>query len=83
MTLDILPVGIWHNGADVNATKVEARCVYDDLDTSAIYYFELRTTEGMVLSLGNLTMGGTDYSSRTDNESVLTWILSQLSLTKV
>ena len=80
MTKNITPVAIWHNGQTVNAVALRFYCIQDDLETQAIYYYELRSTTD-VLTAGNLTLTGTPYDDRDSNQYVIDWVATQLTLT--
>lgn len=81
MTRAISPVSTWYNGQTVSATKLFLKCIDDDLDTEAVYYFEIRTALDLNVGQGNLTMSGTDYTSRTDNDYTWEWAADELGLT--
>lgn len=81
MTKNISAISTWSNGATVSATKFFLKCIDDDLDSSAIYYYELRTAAGVVVAAGNLTMTGTDYENKTGNSYIWSWAASILGLT--
>jgi hypothetical protein len=81
MTKTISPVSVWHNGQTVSATKLYLKCIDDDLDSQASYYWEIRSVTDVILGTGNLTMSGTDYTNRTGNTYTWNWAASQLSLT--
>jgi hypothetical protein len=80
MTKNITPVAIWHNGQTVSAVAIRFYCIQDDLETQAIYYYELRSTTD-ILTAGNLTLTGTSYDDRDSNQYVIDWVASQLTLT--
>jgi len=42
MGVNIQPVSIWANGQSKNASELDARIIYDDLATSATFYYELK-----------------------------------------
>lgn len=80
MTKNISPVSVWYNGQNVNALSISMRGVFDDLSTNAVYYYELRGADNVLVS-GNLTLADADYQNRTNNAYVLDWIAEQLGLT--
>jgi len=81
---EIQPVAIWYNGNNVNATKLNAYLVNDNLETNATFYYSLNSNDNLMLSSGNLTMNGTNYevyNSNTDaNTYAFEWIATQLNL---
>ena len=81
MTRAISPVSAWNNGQTVSATKLYLKCINDDLDTEAVYYYEIQTSLGLPVGDGNLTMSGSDYTSRTDNDYTWDWAADELGLT--
>lgn len=81
MTKNITPVSIWTNGQLVNAVKLLARAIDDDLATTMMLYYELKDSNDAVLTVGNLTLMGTDYLNRNSNQYVWDWVATQLSLT--
>lgn len=83
MTKAISPVTAWSSGQTVSATKLYLKCIDDDLDSTAKYYYEIRTSSDLPVSDGNLTMSGTDYTSRTDNDYTWEWAADQLGLTLI
>jgi hypothetical protein len=81
MTKAISAVSTWNNGAAVSATKFFLKCIDDNLNTEAVYYYEIRTAADVPVSDGNLTMTGSDYTSRTDNDYTWEWAADELGLT--
>ena len=81
MTKTISAVSTWNNGAAVSATKLYLKCINDDLDTEAVYYYEMRTAADVPVADGNLTMSGSDYTSRTGNIYTWQWAADELGLT--
>lgn len=81
MTKTISTVSTWNNGATVSATDLFLKCIDDDLDIEAIYYYELRTSSGLSVASGRLNMTGSDYTSRTGNTYTWNWAAAELGLT--
>lgn len=81
MTKTISAVSTWNNGAAASATKLYLKCINDDLDTEAVYYYEIQTSSGLPVGNGNLTMSGADYTARTDNDYTWGWAAAELALT--
>jgi hypothetical protein len=85
----IQPVGIWFNGAIVNANYLNLISTSDNLLNSATFYFVLYANEmdmqGNALANGSLTMDGFDYeaysSSPDSNSFAYTWAAGKLNLT--
>ena len=81
MTKTISAVSTWKDGAAVTATKLFLKCIDDDLDVQSVYYYELRTSGDVKVADGNLTMSGSDYTSRTGNTYTWSWAAGELGLT--
>ena len=86
----IQSVNVWQNGEVKSATKFNMNSVFDDLETSATFYYELlsvsQDAEGnevlTQVAQGNLSMVGADYQNWDDsNDGAYTWGANQLSLT--
>jgi len=81
----IQPVNIWNNGVVKSATKFNMNIVFDDLDTSATFYYELLSEGNEVLSQvaqGNLSLNGQQYKDWDGSvDAAYIWGASQLSLT--
>lgn len=86
----IQAINVWQNGQVKSATKFNMNIIFDDLETSATFYYELlvvntdaegnETTEQV--AQGNLSMIGADYQAWDDsNDGAYTWGANQLSLT--
>jgi len=86
----IQSVNVWQNGEVKSATKFNMNSIFDDLETSATFYYELlsvsQDAEGnevlTQVAQGNLSMAGSDYQNWDDsNDGAYTWGANQLSLT--
>jgi hypothetical protein len=83
MGVQIQPVSIWVNGQSKQANELDARIIYDDLATSATFYYELKDSS-MTLSVGNISMDGQDYEDwDNSNSEAYVYIASKLNLTIV
>ena len=56
-------IRIWKNGVVYFADDISVVCVYDDLNTEAKFYYELRDDAGEVVTNGNVTITGTRYKN--------------------
>jgi hypothetical protein len=56
-------IRIWKNGVVYYADDINVVCVYDDLNTEAKFYYELRDDAGEVVTNGNVTIGGQRYKN--------------------
>ena len=83
MGVQIQPVSIWVNGQSKQASELDARIIFDDLATSATFYYELKDSS-MTLSVGNISMDGQDYEDwDNSNSEAYVYIASKLNLTIV
>jgi len=89
MGVQIQPVSIWYNGQSKQASELDARIIFDDLATTAQFYYELKEVvegvSGATLSNGNVTMDGQDYIdwglSADINQAAYFYVASKLNLT--
>jgi uncharacterized membrane protein len=56
-------IRIWKNGVVYFADDINVVCVYDDLNTEAKFYYELKDNAGEVVTNGNVTITGTRYKN--------------------
>ncbi len=75
----ITPVSVWYNGTSVSANKFRLYAIHNDLETKAIFYFELLVNDQPVTN-GNLTMTGSDYTSYNSNTYAWNWAAGELGL---
>lgn len=88
MGVQIQPVSIWYNGQSKQASELDARIIFDDLATSAQFYYELKEVvdevSGATLSNGNVSMDSQDYIDwDNSNEAAYAYVASKLNLTIV
>jgi len=86
----IQPVNVWVNGSVKSATKFDLNIVYDNLESSATFYYQLLAVqvdaEGnesiTQVSQGNLSLDGDAYLDWDgSNDAAYIWGANQLSLT--
>ena len=81
----IQPVNVWYNGQLVSATIFMLYIIYDNLETSAQFYWQLQTADSIGVAQGNLTMDGQDYidwdTAQDINAYAWNWAADQLNLT--
>jgi hypothetical protein len=86
----IQSVNVWQNGQMKSATKFDLNIVYDNLESSASFFYQLLEilvdAEGnestSQVAQGNLVMDGEEYQNWDDtNDSAYIWGANQLSLT--
>jgi hypothetical protein len=56
-------IRIWKNGVVYYADDINVVCVYDDLNTEAKFYYELKDNFGEVVTNGNVTITGQRYKN--------------------
>lgn len=98
MAKQITPVQIWVSGQEKEATYLGLVSIYDDLESTATFYYQLYEQAldeegnpilGASITTGNLTMSGQDYqdwgnqSGSSINEWAYNWAATQLNLTIV
>ena len=87
----IQPVSIWKDGVEKQASEINLRIVADDMATSCTFFYELKEGEqedadgnvvqGQVLTVGNVQMGGSDYSDwNGSNEDAYTFVADKLNI---
>ena len=57
----ITEIKVWRNGQLYTAEDIEVICVYDNLTTTAKFYYQLHDSSGAVVSDGNVEIGGQNY----------------------
>ena len=54
-------VKIWQNGVVYDADDIDVVCVWDDLATTARFYYTLSDSTGAVVTSGNVELTGAKY----------------------
>ena len=54
-------VKVWANGVVYDADDIDVVCVWDDLATTARFYYTLSDSTGAVVTSGNVELTGEDY----------------------
>jgi hypothetical protein len=85
MGVQIQPVSIWVNGQSKQASELDAKIIFDDLATTAQFYYELKeVVDGVsaaTLSNGNCQMDSQDYIDwDNSNEEAYVYIAGKLNL---
>lgn len=81
----IQSINIWKNGNQVQANYLELKVVHDDLKNTATFYYSLNeTSEGGVITDGNITISEQEYDqwgeSININEDAYNIVASKLNL---
>lgn len=58
---NIQPITIWINGEEKNAELINVFSQYDDLETRAVFHYELLTIDEIELVKGNIDINGEEY----------------------
>lgn len=86
----IQAVNVWQNGQVKSATKFNLDIIYDNLESSATFFYQLLEefvdVEGIQnissVTQGNLMIDGQEYQDWDDsNDGAYTWAAGKLSLT--
>ena len=84
---EIQPVGIWYNGAIIQATIFNLTSVNDNLSTEATFLYQLYSADNIALTNGNITMDGFDYeaysTSPDSNAYAYQWGAQKLNITLI
>ena len=54
-------VKVWVNGVTYDADDIDVVCVWDDLETTARFYYTLSDSTGKVVTSGNVELTGAKY----------------------
>lgn len=54
-------VKVWQNGVVYDADDIDVVCVWDDLSTTARFYYTLSDSTGAVVTSGNVELTGAKY----------------------
>ena len=64
-------VKVWANGVVYDADDIDVVCVWDDLQTTARFYYTLSDSTGKVVTTGNVELTGAkyrDYASKPNHD---------------
>ena len=56
-------VKVWQNGVVYDADDIDVVCVWDDLATTARFYYTLQDSTGAVVTSGNVELTGQKYQN--------------------
>jgi hypothetical protein len=56
-------VKVWQNGVVYDADDIDVVCVWDDLATTARFYYTLQDSTGAVVTSGNVEITGQKYQN--------------------
>lgn len=64
---NIQPIKLWKDGATETATILNMYISFDDLSTTAVFYYDLFNDALVKLAEGKITMSGADYQNWDDS----------------
>ena len=77
----IQPIKLWKDGATETATILNMYISFDDLSTTAVFYYDLFNDALVQLADGKITMSGADYQNWDDsNDAAYLFAATQLNL---
>jgi hypothetical protein len=78
-------VKIWVNGQTFDADDIDVVCVWDDLETTARFYYTLSDSTGKVVTSGNVELTGAkyqDYASKPNHDDrAVVLVMRELNVT--
>lgn len=78
---NIQPIKVWKDGAIESATIFNMYISFDDLSTTAVFYYNLFNDSMVKLAEGKFEMTGTDYQNWDDsNDAAYAFAATQLNL---
>ena len=78
----IQPIKIWSDGKLIDATYLTMYISYDDLLTTAVFYYTLLSDTQFALAQGKVDMTGIDYENWDDsNNGAYLYVANVLNLT--
>lgn len=54
-------IKVWKDGKVYDADDIEIVCAFNDMETSATFYYKLQDSTGAIVSDGNVVIKGHDY----------------------
>jgi len=77
-------VKVWVNGVVYDADDIDVICVWDDLETTARFYYTLSDSTGKVVTTGNVELTGAKYQDYANNHAQrgTNWVIQQLNLAR-
>lgn len=78
---NIQPIKVWKDGAIESATIFNMYISFDDLSTTAMFYYDLFNDALVQLAEGKISMSGADYQNwDNSNDSAYAFAADQLNL---
>ena len=74
-------IKLWKDGATETATILNMYISFDDLNTTAVFYYDLLSDTFVILAEGKITMTGADYQNWDDsNDAAYAFAATELNL---
>jgi hypothetical protein len=84
---NIQSINVWKNGTIIAATKLQVNIVFDNLQNTATFFYQLLevvNAEFFPIAEGNVYMGSTDYTSWDRSiDDAYSYVAGELNLTIV
>lgn len=78
---NIQPIKVWKDGAIESATIFNMYISFDDLSTTAMFYYDLFNDALVQLAQGKISMSGADYQNwDNSNDAAYAFAATQLNL---
>jgi len=82
--MNIVPVTIWVQGVNVQATSINVDLVWDNLLNEAKFLYQLFTSSNLQVDIGNVSMKGIDYTNwDNSNLSAYQYVCGKLNITLI
>ena len=78
-------IKVWQNGVVYDADDIDVVCVWDDLETTARFYYTLSDSTGAVVTSGNVELTGAkyqDYANKPNHDDrAVVLVMRELNVT--
>lgn len=77
-------IKIWKDGKVFDADDIDIVCAFNDMETSATFYYKLQDSSGAIVSDGNVVITGDDYKRLSTlanwNDRAATMVMRRLNV---
>jgi hypothetical protein len=77
-------IKVWKDGKVYDADDIEIVCAFNDMETSATFYYKLEDSTGAIVSDGNVVITGDDYKKLSSlpnwNDRAATMVMRYLNV---
>ena len=80
---NIQSIQIWKDGGVKDAVILNAYVINDNLKDTAVFYYQLLSSENEELGNGNVIMSNEDYQGFISNDYAYEFIANKLSITLI